>query len=1170
LGRKGEQFVFGPESLDEDDPFASAPGCPYVQPPAPLEELFRTGLPRTIGPYRDEYGVFLSGFAPVVSPGTGEVLAIVGVDLPAEDLTSRVEAARAPVFLWGFLLALTVLGGWGLLEWRDRRMEKSGSPTLAHAEEVVAIALGLAVIALVTLIARDSETQRAHAAFDGLANAKAQLLRQSLRDLRRDLHGIALFFEGSEKVTRQEFETFTESLTRESAVEMLAWAPIDSSGPMERYPLTYVTPVARNSAQLGSDLAADPAIRPILREAIASGLAVAALGSTPAAESAGGRAVTVLHPIVRSYDGTVCGFAVGRIRLPTLLGQTVMAGGHGQNEIVVELLDLSEAAGATLLESYPAPDAGAGALAGSVMTGSPGNHASLHPLFAFGRTWAFVSRPGPEYAAIHPSRGWMAIGFFGVLLAGAIAGIVGLLRRRQITLERQVRERTRAVTESERRHALVLESLDAGILVVDAVSHRILSANPKALSLFGVTEAEVRGRVCHQFICPSEVGKCPVTDLGRQVHQAEREVVQADGTRVSVIKSVVSATLGDRAVLIESFVDIRDRKRAEDALRASMAEMEELNRHLEELTRRANDLATEAGMANAAKSQFLASMSHEIRTPMNGVIGMTGLLLETELTPEQRQYADVVRSSGESLLSLINDILDFSKIEAKRLDLEELTFDLRSLVEDAAEMLAVRAHEKGVDLACLVDPGAPPLLAGDPGRLRQILVNLGGNAIKFTEKGEVFIEVGVEETRGDDVVLRFTIRDTGIGIPHDRIRMLFMPFMQVDGSTTRRFGGTGLGLAISKQLVELMGGRIGVESEPGAGSTFWFTVRLKQCAMGERRGESATSGRLAGARILVVGASSAARRVTTTLLGAAGAAVEEASTGGEACRLLERAERGATPVQALVVDLGLRGGEAADLSGELHRCLSGGLSGHGVPIVLMAPLGQRVDAATAALPGVAARINRPARAAQLIDAIARAIEAAPAGSRRPSDHACGSEWIAPAAPGAGTPEAAVSSGVAARGGPDARSQPGESPLRILLAEDNPTNQKVALALLRKLGYRAEVAGNGVEAVLALTQQPYDLVLMDCQMPEMDGYEATRGIRDPKSAVIDHTVPIIAMTANAMKGDRERCLQAGMDDYVAKPVQLAALREAIERALRRPRRQETEEAQTESPEDLPTW
>ncbi len=427
---------------------------------------------------------------------------------------------------------------------------------------------------------------------------------------------------------------------------------------------------------------------------------------------------------------------------------------------------------------------------------------------------------------------------------------------------------------------------------------------------------------------------------------------------------------GDKLVFSGIFQDITERKRVEEALVAT-------NHQLEAATARANSLAAQAQSANIAKSAFLANMSHEIRTPMNGVIGMTGLLLDTELDTEQRRYAEAVRSSGESLLGLLNDILDFSKMEANKLELERLDFDLSSLLDDFASTLGFSAHEKGLEFLCTTDPNVPKLLRGDPGRLRQILNNLASNAVKFTQAGTVVVRVSLLEVQKDGVLLRFVVRDTGIGIAEDKLGLLFDKFSQVEASTTRRYGGSGLGLAISKQLTELMGGEVGVTSIADKGSEFWFTARL----------------------------------------------------GTQP----ERAQVGPMP---------------------------------------------------------------------------------PPNSRRPTPGEMRNKF-------------------AGRAG------------RILVAEDNATNQLVAIGMLKQLGLRADAVANGKEVIRALETIPYDLVFMDVQMPEMDGLSATLQIRDPGSNVHNHQLPIIAMTARAMQGDREECLRTGMNDYIAKPLAPAALAQVLE-------------------------
>jgi PAS domain S-box-containing protein len=633
----------------------------------------------------------------------------------------------------------------------------------------------------------------------------------------------------------------------------------------------------------------------------------------------------------------------------------------------------------------------------------------------------------------------------------------------------------------------LLENSPTAIAVTDIDEH-VTAWNPAAERLFGYSREEALGQKIDDLVAFHEEVRDEGAAMNRRVRSGEEAQrvtrrTRKDGSLVDVEVRVAPVRVTGE---VEGFC----------AIYHDIGELVKARREAEEATQ--------------AKSAFLATMSHEIRTPMNAVIGMAELLLDTRLTPEQRSFADVIRTSGDSLLAIINDILDFSKIEAGRLDLEHRPFSLSECVESALEIVAASASRKGLDLASLVDPEAPGGLVGDMTRLRQILVNLLTNAVKFTESGEVVLSIDSKPASGDGgadglYTLHFAVRDTGIGIPSDRMDRLFHSFSQVDASTTRRYGGTGLGLAISKRLSEMMGGTMWAESRPGDGSTFHFTVTMEAAPIAAPT--EPRPAELVGKRLLVVDDNAANREVVRRQASSWGLVARETGSPGEALEWVRRGD----PFDVAILDLQMPDVDGLTLAREL-RALRDAAS---LPLVLLTSLGRRREDFEAGVE-FAAYLTKPIKSSQLYEALA-GIFGRPVHDDEPS------AGRADAAPAAGEP----------------------APLRILLAEDNEVNTKLALLLLERLGYRADVVGNGREALEALRRDRYDVVLMDVEMPEMDGLEASRRIH---AELPNDTRPrIIAMTANAMQGDRETCLAAGMDDYLSKPIRREELAAALTRS-----------------------
>ena len=778
-----------------------------------------------------------------------------------------------------------------------------------------------------------------------------------------------------------------------------------------------------------------------------------------------------------------------------------------------------------------------------------------------------------------------------------------------ITEQKRAEARMR---EGEGRLNAVFETVHTGIMIIDRETHIIQEINPAAARMFGRPPEQIVGRPCHQFVCPSHTGRCPVTDLGQSVDNSERIMLTADGSRRSIIKTVVPLHVGGRECLLESFIDITARKEAELALRRrekqyrlmadnmsdliwtmdlkmnptyvspsmltqygyspeeahrirfdrmltpdSAKKIHDLYKVIKDLIKRrtlagkgfsetlelehvrkdgsifwgetqvsitaesdglivgiqgvtrditerkrAEALGKEkeaAEVSNRAKSEFLASMSHEIRTPLNGIIGMTELALGLDLSEDQRGILETIRNEARNLSHLISDILDLSRIESGKLELDEEPFDLADLVDDITESFALRAAQKGLGFVTFLAPDVATNLVGDSVRMRQVLVNLVGNALKFTEKGEVTVTCELLRDSDDDVMAQFSVSDTGIGIPLEKQDKIFESFTQADGSITRQYGGSGLGITISKKLVEMMGGEIGVVSEPGEGSTFWFNTCLKkQKGLRETRGKTAES--LTGLRVLLVDEAGTMRSIIRRYLEASGCGVVESGGGAETLSLLNGLRDSGTVFDLAMVRSGILQRDGFDL---LPRIPARG-NGRPVPVIALRAAGKPAVAGGAGEVRANAVVTTPVMRRELFGKIAAA-----AGLAKDTEK---------------------SAGAAVAGSPFRHGR------RVLLVEDYPVNQQVAMRNLTGAGYGVDIACNGQEAVDSFKRGGYDLILMDVQMPVMDGIEATRIIRAlEQEAGSLQRLPIIALTAHAVKDYIDACLKAGMDDYLIKPV-----------------------------------
>ena len=732
----------------------------------------------------------------------------------------------------------------------------------------------------------------------------------------------------------------------------------------------------------------------------------------------------------------------------------------------------------------------------------------------------FLSMGYVGLITVRLSKSTDALGKANDSLEERIAGRTAELKAANSSLQKEISEHEqseKALRDSEERFRKIFLHSNDAIFVIDLHRDRILQANSKAASLLGYSQEELLD------LPISSIHKNEISEFQAFMQSVVKNTfgwtdqltcLTKQGKHLSAEISASSLRLQGSHCIIALVRDVTERKHREDELARVATELELKNHEIAE----ARD---EALTAVKAKSDFLAMMSHEIRTPMNGIIGMSALLLETELNHDQRFFAETVRNSGESLLAILNDVLDFSKIEAGKIDLEIIDFNLRSAVEETVELLSQQAMDKRLELTAFLFPDVPVALCGDPTRLRQVMLNLIGNAIKFTESGEVGIQVWRLDESPDHVVLRFQVADTGIGISDEAQQRLFDSFSQADTSTTRKYGGTGLGLAISKRLIELMNGEIGVDSKTGQGSLFWFTVQLSKQSH-PLQPSFAEKPDLQGLRVCCVDDHATNRYLLSQYAEDWGMYPSMASTASEALAMLYTSVGRGKPYDLVIIDMHMPVMDGLTLA----KTIKSDPKLESARLVLLTSLGQRYDGAAAREAGFSGSLTKPVRKDQLEACLATAME------RNLTD----TETIRPEA------------------GPHHSVKDAEDPTskKILVADDHEVNQQLAALILERLGYSVDVVSNGKEALENISRIPYTLVFMDCQMPTMDGFTATQHIRNLQEPVRD--IPIIALTANAMQGDREKCLAAGMDDYVTKPFKAKELATVVTRWLEKPENQ----------------
>ncbi len=1043
----------------------------------------------------------------------------------------------------GVLMILPLISAWHLEPHQQRNRSRL----------LVLLPVGLAVAITVFLFVqvRAGEWSRGQLTFARQTDHLSEALKSVHQTYLDDLYAIERLFMASQQVDRDEFAEFVRSMfPRHPGIQALEWVPrvpsaqaghyrararaegfsdfeiwqqgdkgerVAAAPRPDYYPVYYLEPYRGNEAALGFDLASNPVRLEALKRARDTGTPVASARIRLIQEVGAQFGVLVFLPIyargapidsVEARRTSLAGYALGVFRIGDMV-RTAFAASDLKG-IQCRIVDEAAPPGEGLLY-VQRPDrmrsSGSGKQTEQNLSRSE-IYAENRVEFA-GRHWIMQFSPTPGHLAELAPRESGRVLAGGLLFSSLLGTFLLIVAGRSAMIERIVQQRTtelsdanaqrrqidEALKESEGRHRAIVDTAVDGIITIDEQA-TIRSFNPAAERIFGYSAEEVLGRNVNmlqpepyhsqhdQYIRNYlRTGKKKIIGLGREVVGLRK-----DKTEFPLDLAVSEVRLDHKRLFTGIIRDITERKRAEAELQAAKEQAE---------------------AASQAKSEFLASMSHEIRTPMNAIIGMAELLVETPLNTEQREYVRIFQSAGDNLLTLINDILDISKLEAGHLELECVPFDLRDLLEKTCEIMALRAHKKGLELACHLVAQTPARLIGDPLRLRQVLVNLIGNAIKFTETGEILIEVRprIEKAPGDRAALHFSVADTGIGIPAEKLESIFERFTQVDASTTRQYGGTGLGLNISQRIVQAMGGEIQVESVQGAGSTFAFSVEFQRQAEVDKPLQPPPVD-MKGLRTLVIDDCQTNRLMLKEMLSGWGAEVNEAEDGRRGLAELQQAREKETPFDLVLLDCRM-----PQMDGfEVARKIQEASAFSGLTLMMLTSDNRAGDIARARELGIAGYMVKPIKREELKKAIAASLStpgAAPEGER--------------------TAEEKPLTG---------------PPLHILLVDDSVDNRLLISSYLKKTRHTVELAENGEEAVTKYTSGRYDLILMDMQMPVKDGYTATREIREWEKAGGRSPTPILALTAHALEGDEPKSLQAGCDAHLTKPVKKKTLLAAL--------------------------